>query len=130
VNPLFQVNFRVATGPPTVLALEGLDITPLEVDVGFARFDLALELQLRDDEIRGYVEYNTDLFRAETAERLARDFEALLADALARPDVPLLALGLAGERSTQNAAVPRPSIKSFRDRAASPAAPGTTVISS
>ena len=35
---------------------------PVSIDIGFSRFDLALELQLRDDGINGYIEYDLDLF--------------------------------------------------------------------
>jgi hypothetical protein len=91
-NPLFQVNFRVQSSVPAVLRVPGVTAEPFEVDVGFARFDLALELQLRPDGIGGYFEYNRALFSAETIDRIAASFADLLADAVARPDEPVLAL--------------------------------------
>ncbi len=48
-NPLFQVNFRAQATERPVLALAGLEVEPLAVDIGFSRFDLALELELGAD---------------------------------------------------------------------------------
>ena len=114
-NPLFQVNFRVQTGPTTGLELPGLEIEPLVVDVGFARFDLALELQLREDGLRGYWEYNRELFRPESVARFAATFDRLLADVLTRPDERILAFDV--DTDTALAAPPAARlIKSFRNR--------------
>ncbi len=99
-NPIFQVNFRVQSAPVDLLSLPGVQITPFELDVGFSRFDLAMDLQMRAERFSGYLEYNRALFDARTVERLADRFRALLADALARPDVAVRELAFeAGVRS-------------------------------
>jgi non-ribosomal peptide synthetase component F len=98
LNPLFQVNFRVQSGLPAKLDLPDVEVEPFRIDLGFSRFDLAVELHLREDGIGGYVEYNTDLFKPEFAARLAEDFEALLHDVLASPDSRLVELQLRSER--------------------------------
>jgi hypothetical protein len=103
VNPLFQINFRATTGPATTLALPGLEIAPLQLDLGFSRFDLALELQVRDDALEGYLEYNTNLFREETAVRLTENLEALLQQVTERPDAPLLELELPNDMTPRAA---------------------------
>ncbi len=102
-NPLFQVNFRVQPSAPRSLALPGLEIRPVEVDIGFARFDLALELQLGDTGIGGYFEYNEQLFVPATIERLGASFETLLTDAVADPDRPILALEFPPVRAARRA---------------------------
>lgn len=99
-NPLFQVNFRVTTGEPTLLRLPGVACEPVSPDIGFSRFDLALELQVGDGGVGGYLEYNLALFEAATARALASALGALLADALARPDVALGELSMTGAGST------------------------------
>jgi len=68
-NPLFQVNFRVTSGTPAVLDLPGVDARPVDADIGFARFDLALELQPTGAGLGGYLEYNVALFEPGTAGR-------------------------------------------------------------
>ena len=54
-NPVFQVNFRVQSAPPASLSLPGVEIAPFDLDIGFSRFDLALDLQLLDDRFTGYL---------------------------------------------------------------------------
>ncbi len=101
-NPLFQVNFRVQTAPAESLALPGVTVTPVPVDVGFSRFDLAMEVQLRPEGLAGYLEYNAALFEPGTAARLAARFGHLLADALARPDAPVAELAFATPPGTES----------------------------
>ena len=84
-NPVFQVNFRVQSAAPASLLLPGVEIAPFDLDIGFSRFDLALDLQLQDEAFGGYLEYNRALFEEATVRRVAKGLEALLADALARP---------------------------------------------
>jgi len=116
VNPLFQVNFRVQSGTPARLELPGLAVTPIQVDLGFSRFDLALELQLRDTAIDGYFEYNTRLFRPETVLGLQGAFTRVLEQALDRPDARILTLAVPAVESKE-IGDGRPSpIRSFRKR--------------
>ena len=81
-NPVFQVNFRVQTEPPDSLALPGVSIEQFDLDIGFSRFDLALELRLLEDSFGGYIEYNGALFEPETITRLASRLSSLLVDAV------------------------------------------------
>jgi non-ribosomal peptide synthetase component F len=112
VNPLFQVNLRVSTTRRGVLALQGLEITPLGVDIGFTRFDLALDAQVLDDGIEGYFRYNREMFEPATIAKLADDFTELLREVLARPDEHLLAFEVVGVE--QPAAVSAGGIRGFR----------------
>lgn len=98
-NPIFQVNFRAHATRPEVLALPGLTTTPIAVDLGFSRFDLALELQIDDDAVSGYFEYDEDLFDLATVEALAGDLELLLNRIALDPDLPILTLASSGGRS-------------------------------
>lgn len=111
-NPLFQVNFRVQASVSAPLRLPEVTVTPLPVDVGFSRFDLALDLHLLDDRVTGYVEYNEALFENATAVRLASRFGHLLRDALERPDTPISVLDLAGA-ATDTASRPA-AVRGFR----------------
>ena len=89
-NPLFQVNFRVRVGELPELALTGARTASAPVDLGLARFDLAVELHQLSDRIQAEFNFNTALFVPATIKRLARDFEALLRRLLADPDARLL----------------------------------------
>jgi hypothetical protein len=91
-NPIFQVNFRAHAGDRLGPEFPGVEASPMFVDIGFSRFDLSLELQVQDDAITGYFEYDRDLFEPTTIEALVGDLETLLAGVLADPDLPILAL--------------------------------------
>ena len=47
-NPIFQVNFRATQGRAEHLLLAGAVTRPLDLDPGYAKFDLALELHADD----------------------------------------------------------------------------------
>jgi hypothetical protein len=75
------------------LQLPGVDSERLEVDPHIARFDLAIELgEQEDGGYAGYLEYDTALYEAATAQRVADDFVAMLDAVVAAPDEPLAAL--------------------------------------
>jgi non-ribosomal peptide synthetase component F len=91
-NPVFQVNFRAHAGDRLGPEFPGVEASPMSVDIGFSRFDLSLELQVQDDAITGYFEYDRDLFEPTTIDALVGDLETLLVSVLADPDLPILAL--------------------------------------
>ncbi|MCY0944140.1 condensation domain-containing protein [Streptomyces antarcticus] len=95
-NPLFQVMFILQNIPPRRRNVEfaGL-VMALREDVRTTSiFDLRLDLFQSEHELRGQLEYNTDLFDRSTAERLAGQYLALLADACAEPGTRVSALSL------------------------------------
>jgi len=93
-NPLFQVNFRAQATQRPGLALSGLETEPITVDIGFSRFDMALELESRADALAGYFEFDRDLFDEATIVELVDDLDALLAGVAADPDAPVLTIAL------------------------------------
>ena len=95
-NPVFQVNFRVQSDDVAPIEFANLDATPIVVDIGFSRFDLAMELQLDRRGIGGYIEHDRDLFDTETVEHVAADLEGLLGAVLDDPERPVLAVKLSG----------------------------------
>ncbi len=90
--PLFQVMFVFQNAPPSILRLPGLEIAPLDIEVGIAKFDLTLTFAETAAGLAGGLSYNRDLFDATTAERLAGRFQNLLAAALAEPGRPVVEL--------------------------------------
>ncbi len=87
-NPIFQANFRLSTDPP-VLELDGLRTKAAPLDPGISRFDLALDVTAGPEGMSGYLEYDTALFTAETAARIADDFEELMCAVGREPDRPI-----------------------------------------
>ena len=97
-HPLFQVMFALVDVPD-----EGAEFGPgLELEEIFAaetttKFDLALAI--RDDRggLWGQFEYATDLFRADTIERMAGHLRVLCEALVEQPDAPIDQLRLLGE---------------------------------
>jgi amino acid adenylation domain-containing protein len=93
-SPLFQVMFVLQNAPQEALELPGLTVTPWDVDSGTSKFDLTLRLTERDGELRGELEYSTELFEDETAARLTEHLRTLLEAACTNPSLPVSRLPL------------------------------------
>lgn len=113
-NPIFQVNFRAQATPRPQLELAGLAVEPIAVDIGFSRFDLALELELGDQGLGGFFEYDRDLFDPDTISGLVEDLAALAQQAIRDPDAPLLTLRLPHARRATRAATRGPIAQRLR----------------
>ena len=95
VTPMVQAMLVLQNEPRGIPPVAGLSLRVREVDNGTARFDLAVSLVEMTEGLAAVFKYSRDLFDATTVERLARQFEALLAGALAGPgrrvsELPLL----------------------------------------
>ena len=96
--PLFQVLFVVQNAPPGALHLPGVEVEPVIVESGVAKFDLTLTFREEPGgALRGIVEYSRDLFDRTSAIRLGEHFATLLAAAVADPsrrvaELPFLAM--------------------------------------
>ncbi|MUG92160.1 amino acid adenylation domain-containing protein [Scytonema sp. UIC 10036] len=94
-NPLFQVMFALQNAPQETLTLPGLQLQLLNPPTTTAQFDLTLVMEETDAELRGAMEYNSDLFDATTITRILRHFQTLLEGIVAAPEqrlsnIPLL----------------------------------------
>lgn len=79
--PLFQVMFALLQNfPLDALQLQGVTLTPMVLNSGTAKFDLLLFMEDTEEGLRAALEYNSDLFEAETIDRVLANFEALLED--------------------------------------------------
>ena len=93
-NPIFQAMFAYQDDPLNLLQLPGLTISQVESETGTSKFDLLLVLNDRGQELKGYFEYNTDLFKPETVLRMAAHFQILMERILEEPDAPLASVSL------------------------------------
>jgi amino acid adenylation domain-containing protein len=102
-HPLFQVMFALQNIELPQLDTLGLSMAPLEdgPTAQSSYFDLTLAFWQSGAVFRGELNFSTDLFRAETIERMARHYKALLVAAIAQPDRPLSALPLLAEDERQ-----------------------------
>ncbi|MFP2902835.1 condensation domain-containing protein, partial [Corallococcus sp. 4LFB] len=93
-SPLFQVMFALQNTPTEPLQLPGLSLRPLPLEAHFAKFDLTLSLQEVREGMVGTLEYATDLFDAETVQRMAGHFGVLVEALAQKPDTRLSDLPL------------------------------------
>ncbi len=98
-TPFFQVMFVLQNNALPQLRLGPALLHPLESTSETSKFELTLSLHENADTIRGYIEYNVDLFEPSTITRMARQFEKLLTSALNAPHQAVSSLHLltAGE---------------------------------
>src|SRR4030095_5068266 len=85
-SPFFQVMFALQNDPRETGKLAGLTVDPFDVYSGSAKFDLLLHMREENEQLKGAIEYNTDLFDASTIARLLGHFEVLLKGIVANPD--------------------------------------------
>lgn len=93
-SPLFQIMFLLQYASETASSadLPQLELRPLPIGSQTAKFDLTLELTVSGQRIQGRLEYATDLFEAETMERLLAHWQTLLESLVAQPATPIAAL--------------------------------------
>ena len=97
-TPLFQVMVVLQNTPSADPDLPGLAVTAVETEVEQAPFDLSMEFAEADSgALHGLITYNTDLFDAATAERMADQLGTLLAAVAEDPGRSIGALPLARE---------------------------------
>jgi amino acid adenylation domain-containing protein/non-ribosomal peptide synthase protein (TIGR01720 family) len=93
-SPIAQVMFVLQNTPPAVLEIAGLTFAPLEVDAGFAKLDLTLDVTATAGGYLASWEYNTSLFDEATVRRMVEHYEHLLGQMVANPQAPVLRLEL------------------------------------
>lgn len=93
-SPLFQVMFIFQNTPVPTTSLPGLEVSQVDFQAGTAKFDLTLSLFDGQERLRGSLEYNSDLFKAETIERMLHHFLTLLRSIAEDPDQRLSELPL------------------------------------
>lgn len=94
---LFQILFGLHNYPDTAQAIDvgndRLRLRRIEVDGGESKVDWALSItDLDQDGIKAQINYNTDLYRASTMQRLLRQYETILRHVAAEPDTRLNAI--------------------------------------
>jgi amino acid adenylation domain-containing protein len=109
-HPLVQALLSFQNAPQEVLSVPGLSVTQVDVKAGGALFDLAMEVEPRDGELVARLELDETLWGATAVSRLPRGLEALLAAAVADPDLPVWELPfLSAAERRQILAAPAPA---------------------
>ena len=127
-SPLFQVLFVLQNAEREPLALPGLDVSPVAIDTGIAKYDLTLWMRERGGPAGGLhalLEYNTDLFQATTVDRMLAALGLLLSGAALHPATRVGALPLLPGPVRVDGDSARPRSSADGARAVPPPAPAT-----
>jgi amino acid adenylation domain-containing protein len=95
--PLFQAVFVLQNMPMGRLELTGLAIERLDVQRGSTQSDLYFSITETGQGLTGTLKYNSDLYDAHLIERMLRDYELILREVAARPELRLLDIPLRPE---------------------------------
>ncbi|MEM9092792.1 MAG: amino acid adenylation domain-containing protein, partial [Cyanobacteria bacterium P01_F01_bin.53] len=93
-SPWFQVLFILQNTPQLTQQLTDLSIQTEHIEKTTAKFDLTLSMRESADGLKGTLEYSTELFNADTIERMIGHFQVLLHAIAHSPDTPISALPL------------------------------------
>jgi amino acid adenylation domain-containing protein len=91
-HPLFQTVFLVENTPRVPLGVPGLSLAVLPLEGETAKFDLTLAIRESAQGLAATLNYNTDLFETDVAERMLTHWMRLLEEAVAHPDGSIGAL--------------------------------------
>ena len=93
-NPFFQIVFQMLNLPPVSKHAEVVDAPEIPVQRGTAIFDLTFTLWESGKILKGHVEYNTDIFNADTIARYLAHYKTLLESVAANPEQNISTLPL------------------------------------
>ncbi|MGZ9260897.1 MAG: amino acid adenylation domain-containing protein [Candidatus Binatia bacterium] len=85
-NPLFQVTFQLDDNSSQLLTLPAIDVEEMELDSGISRFDLSLSMIDNGKSFKGTLQYNTDIFNADTIDRMLGHYQRLLEGIVDNPE--------------------------------------------
>ncbi|MAT97567.1 MAG: non-ribosomal peptide synthetase [Anaerolineaceae bacterium] len=92
-TPYFQHLFILQNAPFQSVELPGVTLTALQPNKASSLFDITLTMWDDDKQgMRGYLEYNTDLFSSETMARFVTHFQQLMRHIGQQPDAPIAQL--------------------------------------
>ena len=104
MSPLFQVafNHHISLAGSHLQRLAQLEISPVSWDEAAAQFDLTLDIEESQDQLRASLSYATDLFAPATIERMAGHWQNLLQAMVADQQQPISQLNLLGKDEQQH----------------------------
>jgi amino acid adenylation domain-containing protein len=99
-SPLFQVTFTFTSGKAISLELPGVEMRPMVWENTTSKYDLAL-LAVDDEIPKLAFNYDTELFEAETIQRMLHHFGRLLATAIDQPELGIWDLAMLRQDETR-----------------------------
>ncbi len=96
-NPLFQVMLVLQNAPKPSRQVTSIAVRSFLVPTNASSFDITLHLTDTEQGIRGGFEYNTNLFKPATIERMGEHLRTLLMGMVSQPELHLSALPMLSE---------------------------------
>ena len=93
-TPLFQVLFAMQNAPLAEVPLGHLKLQLFNAASMTSKFDLSFGLVEDANGLQGSLEYNTDLFEPDTAQRMIAHYQTLLAGIVAEPERSIASLSI------------------------------------
>ncbi|HEX6650749.1 MAG TPA: condensation domain-containing protein, partial [Pyrinomonadaceae bacterium] len=103
-NPLFQVMFYFQNQETDSLTWPEVKVDLLKLDTATAKFDLILAFSETKEGLAGSVQYDTELFEAETVSRMMGHYQTLLDGVLTNPEQLVSRLSMLTAAETQQLA--------------------------
>ncbi len=100
-SPLFQMMFILNNTPRKSLRLAGTATEDFKIDNGTAKYDLTLSLSDAGPNLKGHLEYSTELFEPETIRRMLGHYQMLLEAVVQNPDRPISTMPILTEDERQ-----------------------------
>ncbi|MFZ1289538.1 MAG: amino acid adenylation domain-containing protein [Melioribacteraceae bacterium] len=85
-QPIFQTMFVYQNLPKSDNQLSDLEIIPFDMESQQINYEIVFTLQENDGEIKGSVDFNTDLFEKDTIERFVQNYKLLIRKIVGKPD--------------------------------------------
>jgi alpha-ketoglutarate-dependent taurine dioxygenase len=115
-SPITPVAFGFRNSPAPVKNQGNLEIAPLEVNLGTAKFDWELQLVKRDEEIHGFLEYDRDRFESGTIQQVLKNYIRILEEVTAKPEIVVETIMTLFTKTDQRQKAARPRFGSVRPR--------------
>jgi amino acid adenylation domain-containing protein len=93
-TPIFQITFSVQNVAELACGFHDLSIEAVRGAGTGAKFDLEISLLDTGRDLHGAIQYDLEIFDAETIERMMSHFQILLASAVSSPDMQIAKLAL------------------------------------
>ncbi|EMI58308.1 amino acid adenylation domain-containing protein [Rhodopirellula sallentina SM41] len=97
-SPIFQSALVMQNLPRDISEKGSIQVDPILVDNGTAKYDLTFFLWEESEKLVGHVEYRSTLFDRDTIERLIDSYRTLLSAAVAQPDSSIDRLTILSEK--------------------------------
>lgn len=114
-NPIFQVMFQFDNSPMPELRIGDLVLIPVSVDMGISQVDLSVTCWEDGDILKCTFEYNTELFKIETINRMVSHYKMLINSVLGNPEQIISRINILSDEERKKILVEWNNTASFID---------------